>query len=82
MHPANFSIVRDSPGWLLIKDEGPWDQFGTVTNDVERVVKLLAERLGDRRLYYIDSYGEVDEICVREGRFDGFQAGAPEEWTK
>ena len=75
MKPANFLIVQDLPDRLVIKDIGPWDQFPTVTNDVEQVVARLQFRLAGRRLFYYDSYGQFDEILVKKGEFAGFRPG-------
>lgn len=69
---VNFEVIDDLPDMLLIKDLGPWDQFSTVTNAVEQVVTELAGRLGKRRLCYIDSEGNTDEILVKDGQFAGF----------
>ncbi len=64
---------------LVIKDVGPWDERLTITNDAEEVVRtLVAEgRLPiGRRLFYIDSEGEKDEILMdKTGRFSGFAPG-------
>jgi len=78
--PANFSIVQETVGYILIRDEGPWDQHLTVTNDAEGVVIRLQSRLNGRRLFCIDSYGETDELKVDNmGRFGGFAFGGPEK---
>lgn len=34
---ANYSILEDTPEFVLIKDIGPWDNFKTVTNAAEEV---------------------------------------------
>jgi hypothetical protein len=76
---ANISIVSNEPdSALVIKDEGPWDKYFTVTNDVENVVALLRLRgfLPDgRRLFYYDSEGVKDEILIEKGAFAGFKSG-------
>lgn len=73
MKRANYEILVDSPGALVIKDLGPWNEHRTVTNDVERVVEELVSRLGERRLFYFDSHGDFDEIVMNEGRFASFR---------
>lgn len=63
---------------LLIVDIGPWENHPTITNDAEYVVKelVLAGRLTkDRRLFYRDSHGQVDEVLVANGVFSGFAPG-------
>lgn len=77
MKCPNFDIVRETQEYILIRDLGPWDEFPTITNVAELVVEKIAPRLSNRRLYYIDSDGNVDEICVLNGRFDGFEFGGP-----
>jgi len=72
MKRANYIIVSDTNDCLVIKDIGPWDKYPTVTNDAECVVQELASRLNDRRLEYIDSEGNRDQLLVKDGEFDGF----------
>ncbi len=60
---------------LVIKDVGPWERHPTITNDAEAVVADLVKggKLPEgRRLFYIDSEGERDEILIKSGRFAGF----------
>lgn len=75
MNRANYSIVTDTAENFIIRDEGPWHVHATVTNDAEQVVKDLAPKLGKRRLLYIDSNGDMDEIVHRDGKFVGFAGG-------
>lgn len=75
MRRANYTVVSDTPEQLIIRDEGPWDRHPTVTNDAENVVKELAPQLGSRRLLYIDSEGDMDELAHEHGRFIGFRPG-------
>lgn len=75
--PSNWSVVLDLGKWMVIRDEG--GPHVSVTNDAEGVVALLVDRLKGRRLFYIDSSGDVDELLVAEGKFAGFQSGAPIE---
>lgn len=75
MKHANYTIVSKTEKVLVIKDEGPWHTYRTVTNDVEFVVSYLHRQghlpEGCRLLYY-DSGGGLDEIMVQEGKFGGF----------
>lgn len=79
MRRSNYTIVGSSADCskpLVIKDIGPWDQFMTVTNDAENVVKELAEQgllPNGRQLLYYDSSGDFDEIVVENGQFKGFK---------
>lgn len=73
---ANYSIFLDTPGKpLVIKDEGPWDKFLSITNDAENVVQELVQSgklENGRRLLYLDSEGALGELCIRDGVFVGF----------
>lgn len=79
MNHSNYAIVEDEAGKpLVIKDLGPWDRFASITNDAENVVVELANagRLPEgRRLFYIDSDGQKDELLHQGGRFLGFAPG-------
>lgn len=75
MRCANYTIVADNDKELVIIDVGPWDQFPTITNSAERVVDELAGRLGDRKLLYYDSDGNLDELLVNNEAFAGFAPG-------
>ena len=68
----NYVIVQDDADVLCIKDVGPWSKHLTVTNGAEIVVAELLEQLGGRRLEYIDSDGERDQILIEGGEFAGF----------
>lgn len=71
---ALWIVVETKPDSLLIKDVGHNQGMPTITNDVEAVVATLVEdgTLGARRLWYVDSQGDTDEILVRNGAFAGF----------
>lgn len=69
---ANWTIVEDTDDVLCIRDIGPWNLYFTVTNDADNVVAELAPQLRGRRLEYIDSDGERDQLLVNDGRFVGF----------
>lgn len=70
---ANYEIVHQNEGSLVIRDLGPWDQYMTVTNAAEVVVEELDSVLNGRRLFYYDSEDEFGEIIVENGRFSGFR---------
>lgn len=72
MRTPNYTVVEDSPERLLLRDIGPWNCHPTITNAAEEVVAELAERLGDRPLYYIDSEGDTTQLLVQNGQFAGF----------
>jgi hypothetical protein len=78
MSVPNFVVQHDTTQYVLLKDLGPWDYYCTITNAPEEVVEhMVANGLGDRRLFYIDSEGQQDELKVKDGRFDGFAPGFP-----
>jgi hypothetical protein len=72
MRHANYRIVRESDEEVVIEDLGPWNGHPTVTNDAEWVVEQLAGYLRGRRLRYFDSFGDLDTLVVRDGKFAGF----------
>ena len=80
MREARFSISFEDSERLVLLDVGPWDQYPTITNDAEGVVERVVrgesgKGLGNRRLFYVDSEGLIDELLVRDGKFAGFKAG-------
>jgi hypothetical protein len=77
---ARYAVIEDDllqEEPLVIQDAG--GQYLTITNDAEWVVEQLV-REGQlppgRRLFYIDSDGQKDELLVKDGRFAGFAPGA------
>ena len=72
MNKPNFIIESETDDCLLIRDIGPWNRHPTVTNAAEEVVEQLAPRLHGRRLEYIDSDGQRDQLLVKNGKFAGF----------
>ncbi len=69
---ASYRLVDSTEELVLIEDIGPHDQFPTITNDAEWVVFRLAPMLEGRRLEYIDSDGNRDQLIVKDGKFAGF----------
>jgi hypothetical protein len=73
--PARYQVI-DQTNWdVTIMDLGPWTIHLTVTNDAERVVEELMPLLAGRKLYYIDSEGDMDELVIKDGKFAGFAPG-------
>lgn len=75
MQLANYSIIRETQEYILIRDEGPWDLYQSVTNAAESVVAGLVDALHGRRLYYIDTEDRIDELKIESGKFAGFAPG-------
>ena len=74
MQKANYAIIELGIDYVLIRDIGPHDKYMTVTNAAETVVAELNSLLNGRRLEYIDSEGNRNEILVRDDKFAGFKA--------
>lgn len=75
MSHARYSVIKETSEAITIRDDGPWERHPTITNDAEWVVAQVAPSLQGRRLFYIDSEGETDELMVRAGKFAGFAPG-------
>lgn len=74
MMEANFRILLQTGDFVLLQDIGPHDQYLTVTNDVENVVRGLVSSgkvQSPQRLFYLDSDLAMDEIEFNV--VDGFQ---------
>lgn len=69
---ARFFVSDANPERVLIVDVGPWSEHPTITNDAEGVVADMVPHLNGRRLYYQDSEGDVDELVIKDGKFEGF----------
>lgn len=72
----NFNVVSVTPGGIWIADTD-LDGNRSVTNDAERVVKLLLEKYGPRPIHYRDTDGRWDTLDHNGKEFTGFVAGAP-----
>ena len=72
MRVANYAVEKTCDKYILIRDLGPWDQFPSITNSAEEVVEQLACTLLGRRLFYIDTEGELTELVVEDGKFKCF----------
>jgi hypothetical protein len=73
---AVFDVIKETPDFIFIKDVGHRDHM-TVTNDVEFVLAKLAEEydIDRRRIFYMDSLGQIDEIEHHGTHFIGFKPG-------
>jgi len=75
---ADFQIIDETIEYVLIEDlYDDKSPTKTVTNDAENVVKNLWKNyeLGTRRLLYIDTDEQIDELLHEKGIFKGFKAG-------
>jgi hypothetical protein len=71
---ANYLVKKISSEIIVLRDDGPWDRYMTITNAAESVVEEINQHygIGNRRLFYYDSEGELTELLVKDGRFVGF----------
>lgn len=73
---ANYTVVERNSKRIVLRDQGPWDQYLSITNAAESVVETeVLNGLGTRRLFYHDSEGELTELRVKDGKFAGFAPG-------
>jgi hypothetical protein len=73
---AEYNIVTTNKQFIFVEDTGH-NQFKTVTNDIENVLARLKEDFGikNRRIFYKDSYDEIDEIIHKDGTFLRYKHG-------
>ena len=76
---ANYRVREQNDDYVVLEDLGPWDTYQTITNAAEWVVRQVDNLLRGRRLYYIDSDGNIDQLLVHDGRFAGFISGGPQQ---
>ena len=67
---SSFSITEIKDDRVVILDNNLGGR--SVTNDAENVVEYLYNVYGNRRIFYIDSEGILDELRHNKGEFVGF----------
>jgi polysaccharide deacetylase 2 family uncharacterized protein YibQ len=67
---SSFSITEIKDDRVIILDNNMGGK--SVTNDAENVVEYLYNIYGNRRIFYIDSEGILDELRHNKGEFVGF----------
>ena len=67
---SSFSITEIKDDRVVILDNNLGGR--SVTNDAENVVEYLYNLYGNRRIFYIDSDGVLDELRHNNGNFVGF----------
>jgi len=72
---SDFKIIEENAEFIFLVDLNLGGR--SVTNDIENVVSDLADRIGNRRLFYRDSTGRVDEVLHANGTFIEFSSGNP-----
>ena len=77
---ADFQLLLHTDTFLLIKD---MDAGGpSVTNTAAAVLQVLHRTYGPlkaRRVYYVDSTGQIDELRHQDGKFTGFGPCSPSQ---
>jgi hypothetical protein len=73
---AGFEVITENDQFIYLEDTGH-NQFKTVTTDANYVLTSLAEQFGleNKRVFYKDSYGEIDEILHKNGILAGYKHG-------
>jgi polysaccharide deacetylase 2 family uncharacterized protein YibQ len=67
---SSFSITEIKDDRVVILDNNLGGR--SVNNDAENVVEYLYSVYGNRRIFYIDSEGILDELRHNNGNFVGF----------
>lgn len=81
MTKAKYIINLATKDFVYIEDIGR-GLVMSITNDAEDVVKEVLAQFPNRRIFYKDSAGDVDELLHQEGQFTYFSYGVPEEYEK
>jgi hypothetical protein len=73
---AVFDVIKETPDFIFIKDIGHKNHI-TITNDVAFVLSKLAAEydIDGRRVFYMNSDGQIDEIKHCGVKFTGFKPG-------
>ena len=74
---ADFSVIKETDEFIFIDDTGGRSGSRTVTNDASFVLKMLCDEydLKNRRVFYKDTQGRIDELVRKDGCFCTFMAG-------
>ena len=76
-----YDIIQATETCIVLKDLGPWDRYMTITNAAEHVIEDMQRIfiIGNRRLFYFDSEGELTELCHEGERFIRFAPVSDED---
>jgi hypothetical protein len=77
--PSAYEINVNEADHVIITDLcGDGTNYKSVTNAAEAVVKDLIEHFGpNKRFFYYDTIGQLDELQHDGVKFVGFKAGCP-----
>ena len=79
-HNYSFTVLQNTPEYIYIQDNattGP-PFYMSVTNAAEDVIEELWKQgslSSQKRLFYKDTEGQIDELIHVNGVFKGFKAG-------
>lgn len=66
---ASYLVTGVDQNWITLRDQ---DGRVSVTNDAEAVVEEVLAQIGNRRIRYYDTQGDLGEL-IHDGRqFTGF----------
>jgi hypothetical protein len=77
-----FEKVREAEDHIIIRDLANEDSsWKSVTNGAEEVVAALIREEGcaNKRIYYYDTEGRLDELAHDGQSFTGFKPGGPDQ---
>ncbi len=71
---ANYVVRERTKERIVLEDTGPRDRYMTITNAAETTVAEVERDfgIGNRKLFYYDSDGELTELVVKDGKFVRF----------
>jgi hypothetical protein len=74
---AKFKVIEQTDEYILIKDECIKHECMSITNDAEAVVEYLLKNYSvrNKKIYYIDTAEQVDELEHNNEKFIGFKPG-------
>ena len=70
---AEFSIIEETDDYIYIKDTTDGKPCMSVTNDAAWVVSRI--NTSGKKLFYMDTCGNIDELYHENGVFKGFRPG-------
>jgi len=69
---SNWTVEEVNDQHITLRDLGPWDEYMTITNDIESVIKDLSSSIAGRRVFYYNNNEELNEVVIKNGEFSGF----------
>ena len=75
---AEYSVIRNEPDFVYIIDTGGNAGKRTVTNDADFVIQDLSDFIDNfenKRVFYTDTEGRINEMLHNGNRFLTFKAG-------